>query len=101
MIGKPKLIIGLGSPEGHECNVIHLSDDAYPNAQDGEQVTTQVSGKLVIKDGAKTLVVTEADGKPVKGESEPSEESDDSGVEESRENLSQGIKKMYGESEEE
>lgn len=48
------------------CNMIHLNDDAYPDAQDGDTVKTEVSGKYIIHDGQKFLMAHEADGLPVK-----------------------------------
>lgn len=63
-------------------NVVHLPQDAYPDAQDGDQVTTQISGKLMIgDDGEKHLMVEQADGKDVvnegdqQAEGSPEEES--------------------------
>lgn len=52
-------------------NVIHLSQDAYEGAQDGDEVSTTVSGKLMIgDDGQKHLMVEKADGKDVIHEGE-------------------------------
>lgn len=48
-------------------NMIQLADDAYPDAKDGDAVSTTVEGILKIQDGKRMLMATMADGKPVMG----------------------------------
>ncbi len=63
-----------------DVNMIQLDASAYPDAKDGDVVSTTVEGKLSIIDGVKFLTVTTADGKPVVSgevENEESEMSDE------------------------
>ncbi len=46
-------------------NMVHLDPSAYPEAKDGDTVSTTVEGELMIHNGQKFLNITSAEGKPV------------------------------------
>ncbi len=96
-MSKPGLMIMIGHGDeaganGSEmCNVIYPPDNAFKDAQDGDEVTFQAKGKLIEHDGHRFVMVSDVDGQPVQEldqqEKEPTQEELGQQADQSRENL--------------